>query len=226
MRSTKFSSSSDQYRTETKPIKINSSSNDPKRNNINGRASTPKQFGSSFEDVKVDDSDENPNSPPTRKEQSVKSKALNSTASQHSNNSNYVPKQHNLDQQMRLESMIEHEDEDQTDATDSISMQTDDSNARYLIQLKHEMKACLSNITENLEIFHDIDECRQCITGSIFKVFRKSVRTGLCFFYNGCRRCRSRGWTSHPCYDLSQYQVDRYKCIEKSKMVIREIKLT
>jgi hypothetical protein len=107
---------SDQHRTETKPIKIGSSSNG---NNTpsNGRpvTTTTKQSGSSFEDVKVDDSDDSFNSSPIKKQQSNKSKLPNSSIARHNNNASYIPKQHNFDGQMLLESMLDNVDEDQRD---------------------------------------------------------------------------------------------------------------
>lgn len=109
--------SSDQQRAETKPIKINSSSNG-NNNMLIERITTPKQSGSSFEDVKVDDSDESYNSPPIRKEHSIQLKTSNSTASHYNNkNSNHIPKQHNFNQQMLIESMRDDGDqeEDQLD---------------------------------------------------------------------------------------------------------------
>ncbi|CAF0821645.1 unnamed protein product [Adineta steineri] len=104
----------EQYRTETKPIKINSVSNgNHKKAHV--RNSTPKQSGSSFEDVKVDSSDDNTYSPPIRKEQSTKTKISHSTTNHHNNNLNQVPTQHSLNQQMLLDSMIDNDDEDQID---------------------------------------------------------------------------------------------------------------
>ena len=111
---------SDQHRTETKPIKISSSSNG---NNTpsNGRpATTIKQSASSFEDVKVDDSDDSFNSSPIKKQHSTKSKLPNSSISRQNNNANYIPKQHNFDGQMLLESMLDNEDEDQIDSNRAI----------------------------------------------------------------------------------------------------------
>jgi len=107
----------DQYRIETKPIAINSSSNG---NNSNTKSPirSPQQFGSSFEDVRINDIDQNYNSPPVRKEHSTKSKISNS---HHNNKSYHLPKQHNLDQQMLLESMIDNLDEDQTDNNRTIN---------------------------------------------------------------------------------------------------------
>ncbi|CAF3717882.1 unnamed protein product [Adineta steineri] len=104
----------EQYRTETKPIKINSVSNgNHKKAHV--RNSTPKQSGSSFEDVKVDSSDDNTYSPPIRKEQSTKTKNSHSSTNHHNNNLNQVPTQHSLNQQMLLDSMIDNDDEDQID---------------------------------------------------------------------------------------------------------------
>ena len=84
-------------RMDTPPIKISSSYNGS-TSQPQGRTHIPKQSGSSsFEDVKVDDSDDACNSPPQR-------------------NGNHVPTQHNLNQQMLLESMIDDSvDEDRTD---------------------------------------------------------------------------------------------------------------
>jgi hypothetical protein len=77
------------------------------------RIATPKQSGSSFEDVKVNDSDESLDSPPIRKEYFTQSKTSNSTVSRQSNP---IPKQHNFNQQLLLDSMIDNEDdEDQID---------------------------------------------------------------------------------------------------------------
>jgi len=106
--------SSDKLRNETKPIKINSSSNGH-NNMLKERITTPKQSGSSFEDVKVDDSDEIYHSLPMKKENPTQSKTSNSAVSHHNKNSNYIPEQHNFNQQMLLESMLDNEHEDQTD---------------------------------------------------------------------------------------------------------------
>jgi hypothetical protein len=137
--------SSDKLRTETKPIKINSSSNG--NNMLKERLVTPKQSGSSFEDIKVDDSDENYNSSPMRKEYSTQSKISNSTVSHHNNNSNYIPKQHNFNQQMLIESMLDNVDEDQTNnnratkKTNRLSQKlqsNNDSNNVFLLLDAHE----------------------------------------------------------------------------------------
>lgn len=61
----------------------------------------------SFEDIQVDDSDENFQSFPPKKEPLIKS---NCSTSPYTNNRNLIPKQHNLDEQMLLESMLETED--------------------------------------------------------------------------------------------------------------------
>jgi hypothetical protein len=88
------------------------------------RIATPKQSEFSFEDVRVDDSDENYNSPPIRKDYSTQSKTFNSTVSHHHNNSNHIPKQHNFNQQMLLESMLDNEDEDHIDNNHAIKKPT------------------------------------------------------------------------------------------------------
>ena len=72
------------------------------------RIATPKQSGSSFEDVKVNDSDESLDSPPIRKEYFAQSKTSNSTVSRQSNP---IPKQHNFNQQLLSDSMIDDEDQ-------------------------------------------------------------------------------------------------------------------
>jgi hypothetical protein len=106
---------SDQHRTGTKPIKINSSSNGNNNHSTERTNTIPKQSGSSFEDVKVDDSDDNYNSPPMNKQHLTKPKISNSSVSRHSNNANQIPKQHNFDGQMLLESMLDNVDNDQVD---------------------------------------------------------------------------------------------------------------
>ncbi len=97
---------SDQHRTETQPIKIVSSSN------VNNKDVKPS--ASSFEDVQVDDSDENYTSPSDRKEHSMKS------ISDQNNKSNHVPKRHNFNEQMLLESMLDDSENDQRDSHLSI----------------------------------------------------------------------------------------------------------
>jgi len=137
---------SNQQRPETKPIKINSTSNG--NNMLKERISTPKQLGFSFEDVKVDDSDEIYNSPPRRKEYSTQLKTSNSTISDHNNNSsNHIPKQHSFNQQMLLESLLDNDDEDQIDNNRAIKktnrlsqkfQSNNDSNDAFLLLDAHE----------------------------------------------------------------------------------------
>ncbi|CAF2386562.1 unnamed protein product [Rotaria sp. Silwood2] len=91
---------SDQHRNATKPIQINSSPNSKERT----KNPIPSPSPSSFEDIKVDDSDETYSSPPIRKEYGMKSKI---------SNSNPIPKQHNFDEQMLLESMLDNDSDDQ-----------------------------------------------------------------------------------------------------------------
>ena len=92
---------SDQRRTETQPIKIVSTPN--------AKSQPAKPSASSFEDVQVDDSDDNHTSPPNRKQKSAKSVAYSS----------HVPKQHNFDQQMLLESMLDDGENDHLDSHSS-----------------------------------------------------------------------------------------------------------
>lgn len=100
---------SDQQRNETKPIKINSSPN----TNSQERIVPPKASLSSFEDVIVDNTDEDTHSSSTKKENKTKSKLSNSSFSRHDKNSNYTPQQHNFDEQMLLDSMIDETVEDE-----------------------------------------------------------------------------------------------------------------
>jgi hypothetical protein len=58
---------------------------------------------------------------------------------------------------------METEGEYNTDTTGSTPVQTDDPTTRYLIQFEHEMKVCFSNIPVDLEIFRNVDDCRQYI---------------------------------------------------------------
>ncbi|CAF3548356.1 unnamed protein product, partial [Rotaria socialis] len=144
----------DQHLNATKPIKINSSSNVKQRNQI------PIQSPCSFEDVQVDDSDENYNSPPQRKENSIKSKSSNSTSSPYTSNSNHIPKQHNLNEQMLLESMLDNEADDQNNNHQTTrnhnrlshkSSANTDSNGVFL----------LLNASEHLTVNSEFDFIRQ-----------------------------------------------------------------
>ncbi|UJR09856.1 hypothetical protein I4U23_014078 [Adineta vaga] len=105
----------EQYRTETQPIKIIPSSN------VNTK--TMKPSATSFEDVQVDDSDDNHTSPPNRKQYS-----------------NQTPKRHNFNQEMLLESMLDEEKNDQPDnhlsskTTNRLSHQSaSDANRGFLL---------------------------------------------------------------------------------------------
>ncbi|CAF1118512.1 unnamed protein product [Rotaria magnacalcarata] len=144
----------DQHLNATKPIKINSSSNVKQRNQI------PIQSPCSFEDIQVDDSDENYNSPPKRKENSIKSKTSNSTSSPYTSNSNHIPKQHNLNEQMLLESMLDNEADDRNN-----NHQTNRNHNR----LSHKSSAntdsngvfLLLNASEHLTVNSESDFIRQ-----------------------------------------------------------------
>lgn len=99
-----FLSFSDQRRMESKPIKIASSYNEK---NVHNKTKTPvqKQSASSFETVLVDDNNDLFSSPSPRNDYTK-----NKTRSPP--NRNQVPKQHNFDQNLLLESMIDEGNEE------------------------------------------------------------------------------------------------------------------
>ncbi len=100
---------------QTKPIQIISSSN------VNTKNLKPS--ASSFEDVHVDDSDENFISPTNEK-----------AVHRQQNKSNLTPKRHNFNEQMLLESMLDDGDQDQMMKNKNrISQQNIDSNKGFLL---------------------------------------------------------------------------------------------
>ncbi|CAF0874456.1 unnamed protein product [Adineta ricciae] len=94
----------EQPRTSTQPIKIIPSSN------VNNKPIKPS--ASSFEDVQVDDTDETLISPPNRKQ-----------------HANHIPKRHNFNQEMLLESMIDDRENDQVDTHHLPSKSVQQSNS-------------------------------------------------------------------------------------------------
>ena len=95
---------------QTKPITIVPPSNVNTKN--------PKPSASSFEDVQVDDNDEN-------YQQSI---------NRDNNKSNQIPKRHNFNEQMLLESMLDDGDHDRTTKnTNRLPQQNIDSNKGFLL---------------------------------------------------------------------------------------------
>ncbi|CAF1075055.1 unnamed protein product [Adineta steineri] len=142
-----------QQQIETQPIKIVSSSN-VNTNNI-------KPSASSFEDVRVDDSDENCTTPPSRKEHSKKS-----TTRQNNTKSNHVPKRHNFNQQMLLESMLDDGENDQSDKINNRLLQQNhtDSNRGFLLLDANE-HLTINNESEFLRrLKSDKDLCVKCVS--------------------------------------------------------------
>ncbi|CAF4841453.1 unnamed protein product, partial [Rotaria sp. Silwood2] len=106
----------DQDETKTKPIKIITSFN------VNNENTEPSAY--SFEDVQVDDNNQ---SSLNQKQNSIE------LITHQMNKSNSIPKQHNFNQQMLLESMIDANENDQQDnhhtvKTDNSLSQQDQSN--------------------------------------------------------------------------------------------------
>ena len=166
---------SDHQRNESKPIRIHSAANG--NNNSKEGSANSKQSLSSFEDVKVDDSDENYNSPPVRKEHMLKSKFSNSINSSQNKNSSYIPRQHNLDEQMLLDSMIDNDIDDHGTNRQTIqnnnrlphkSSSASDSNGVFL----------LLDANEHLTVSEHMISKREKKT-SIDKIFRLIMNLNL-----------------------------------------------
>ena len=98
---------SDQRRPESKPIRIVSPLHE-NTNYVKERPQTARHSESSFEEVRVDGSDDSFNSSPVPSQNSKKKTAVpESTASASRTSSNHHPKQHNFDGQMLLDSMMD-----------------------------------------------------------------------------------------------------------------------
>ncbi|CAF1114250.1 unnamed protein product, partial [Rotaria sordida] len=105
----------DQHKIETKPIKI------PASSNVNNDNTEPSAY--SFEDIQIDNNDENNISLLNRKEHSIQS------VTYQMNKSNSMPKQHNFNQQMLLESMIDDNENDHTIKSDNCLSQQNQSDS-------------------------------------------------------------------------------------------------
>ncbi|CAF4755670.1 unnamed protein product, partial [Rotaria sp. Silwood1] len=142
----------DQRRNVTKPIQINSPNSKERPKN-----SIPSS--SSFEDVKVDDSDENYNSPPIRKEYGTKSKI---------SNSNPIPKQHNLDEQMLLESMLDNDSDDQRNNHHAMRNNTNNNRLPHKSPINTDSNGVflLLNAQEHLTVNNELDFIRQLKSSS------------------------------------------------------------
>ncbi|CAF1430644.1 unnamed protein product [Adineta steineri] len=56
-----------------------------------------------------------------------------------------------------------------TNTSDFISVQVNDSYAHNTVQLEQEIKKCFQNISEDLRIFHNLDQCQLCIDANVDK---------------------------------------------------------
>jgi hypothetical protein len=134
-----ISLSSSQRRTESKPVRIVS----PLHENTNyEKARTPaaRHSESSFEEVRVDGSDESFDYPPTPiRNSKKKSNVHEPTMSSSKNYSNQMPKQDTFDGQMLLDSMMDDGSSDQTHPLRPVprsiktTSSTDDSNPVFLL---------------------------------------------------------------------------------------------
>ncbi|CAF3018527.1 unnamed protein product, partial [Rotaria sp. Silwood2] len=136
----------DQDETKTKPIKILTSSN------VNNENTEPSAY--SFEDVQVDDNNQ---SSLNQKQNSIE------LITHQMNKPNSIPKQHNFNQQMLLESMIDANENDQQDnhhtvKTDNTLSQQDQSNN------DSQKEFLLFDANENLTINNEFEffHCLKC----------------------------------------------------------------
>jgi hypothetical protein len=98
---------------------------------------TPRPSPSSFEDVRVNDSDESLDSPPIQHEYS--------TVSRHKNNADRNPQQHNFNQEMLFDSMIDDDQIDNNRAmkkTNRLSQKSESNDVFLLLDADEHLTVC------------------------------------------------------------------------------------